>query len=163
MKYLLYTGVLIFSIEAFSDSWPGEAGKICFDTPKPRKFSGQDHKQAFEPGSPFQNGTPQENLKKLETRETRYEGELQLVVDAQLPIDLPKNRGVMIEGLDPSAKHKLKIKNKSGHVWEVFSFKFEDPRDPRISVGQGGFYHIGMQINPPPKRCRWAKNADSSQ
>lgn len=152
MKMILVLVVLSSLNATALPVWPGDGGKICLDTPKPAKYSGQDYKIAV--GG---NKNPEKALGKLEDRPTKYNGPLTAEINDQSSLPLPAGKGVYISGLDPEKKHKLKIKDEKGKTVEVIQFSFDKVDDPRIRISQGSFYHKNMQINPPPRKCPWVQ------
>ncbi len=136
-------------------SWPGTLGKICFDTPKPASISGQDLKEKcdgkLKPGQTLEECSAEAE----KMAPTRYGGDLFAIIDASPSIPLPRDRGVLVSGLEVNQKHKIEIVNGSGKKQDAFTVQFDNPKDPRIRISQGGFYHVGMQVMPPPRSCPW--------
>ena len=147
--------ILIPSL-VYAHEWQGKGGMLCVDTPIPTKYSKMEYKEALSGGPIDDSKSREERLAELEKRPFRYDGELVIRVDDGPPVDLPKGKGVFIDGLDPLKKHKIEIGNKAGKGFAAFSFNFDDPKDPRAKLAQSHLYHDNMQFNSPPKRGRWA-------
>lgn len=135
--------------------WPGRDGRVCFDTPRPQRYSGQDHKEAVDGRSPDDR---QVRLQKLEARPLKYTGALQVRIDKGPWIPLPKRKGVLLHGLDPARKHRVTISNTAGKRWQSFWLRFPDKTDPRVRIRQASWYHIHPQVMPPPRKCPFADN-----
>src|SRR5207253_8248451 len=118
---------------AIESVWPGEGGKICLDTPRPTKFSGQDYKMAADYG-PTHGKNREELVKKIESRRLLYQGPLSAQVDEDDPLELPEGKGAYISGLDTAKAHTLKIKGKDGKKQETIKFTFEKRCDERIRI-----------------------------
>lgn len=134
--------------------WPGEGGKICLDTPKPLRASGQEYREAQSEGMPGMDKSKQdERLQKLLNRPLRFAGKLFVQVEGGKLIPLPSEKGVYLSGFDPKKSPLVKIKNAKGKI--ETQLKVEFPKDGRVKIAQGSFYHIDMQIDPAPQECPW--------
>ncbi len=156
MKLKVFSIAMFFlSFTTLADIWPGTGGKLCFDTPRPARYSDQDYQMEIDRHNPNDSRTLEVKIKSLESRPLKFNGDLVVEIDEKPAIDLPKEKGIFIDRLDPEQKHTIKIKTKSGKLQQSFKFRFENPRDPRARISQGSIYHIDMQVNPAGKKCPW--------
>src|SRR5438067_1325952 len=114
MLILLFATVsaLAFGETAHADSWPGTGGKICFDTPKAMSVSGQELREVY--GSGLQGEEQKRREKLLKAQPRKFEPPVSLEIDGKSYGELPKEKGILVAGLDTAAKHKIKIRNAKG-------------------------------------------------
>ena len=141
---------------AKANSWPGKLGKICFDTPQPKRFSEVDYKVAYQVDHSQTEEQRKKNIDGLKNSELVFDGNLTVQVNNGTSHALPKDKGLLIDNLDPKAKHTIKIKGTKGKTYQYFKIAFDNPDDPRMRISQGSFYHIQMMTMPPPKKCPWS-------
>lgn len=74
-----------------------------------------------------------------------------LEVDNRI-FDLSGKKGVLVDDLDVSKRHPVRIRNQKLMIIATTSLKFKNPKDPRVKISQAG---RGLKIAHPGKECPW--------